>query len=206
MKSFIVSAVALTLMVNSAVSQLAEADEPEYVGESPLPEGWPSPGPYNKVAEKVYPTYRAAFATGKQQNRAFWTLFEHISSKDIPMTAPVEMEMNSGGEKLSMASMAFLYQNTKVGKVGSDGEQVEVKDIPKTKAFSYAFQGGRTDDAVAKARTALENALKEKGLKATSFRLLGYNGPGTPDAKKTWELQALLQNGEHRHQCPAPSS
>ena len=41
---------------------------PVYKEESPLPKGWPEPGPYNQVARKKYPAYRAAFTTDSSPN------------------------------------------------------------------------------------------------------------------------------------------
>lgn len=165
---------------------------PAYVDEAPLPQGWPKPGPYDQVSKKKYPAYRAAFTNGKGENSAFWTLFSHIKKNDIPMTAPVEMGMESQNGDLQQASMAFLYQNGKVGTTGRDGTKVEVRDVPATTTLSYTWQGNDSKENIIKARTALDAALKEKNTEAKSFRLLGYNGPGTPRAKRTWELQALL--------------
>ena len=53
--------------------------------------------------------------------------------------------------------------------------------------------GGRNDKSLKIAKAALETALAEKNLTLKSFRLLGYNGPGTPTKKRTHELQALLK-------------
>ena len=109
------------------------------------------------------------------------------------MTAPVEMAMEEAGEELSQASMAFLYQNRSVGTTGTDGEAVEVRDVPATKALSYAWQGDDSKANLSLAKAALEEALGKRKARAHGFRLLGYNGPGTPRAKRTWELQALLE-------------
>lgn len=170
---------------------LFAAEDAVYVSEAPLPEGWPVPGPYNQVSEKEYPKYRAAVTNGSS-GMSFWTLFGHIKKKDIPMTAPVEMKMESKDGKMEKVNMAFLYQNTGVGTTGADGKKVEVKDIKKSKALSYAWMGNDSKEQVATAQKALEKALKEKGLKASSFRMLGYNGPGTPRKKHTYELQAIV--------------
>ena len=105
------------------------------------------------------------------------------------MTAPVEMAIDGDMNK---ASMAFLYQNTEVGQAGKSGEHIQIKDIPAQKVLSYTWMGKDNDENMKKAKTALEAALQEKKLKAESFRLLGYNGPGTPKKKRTYELQALL--------------
>ena len=166
---------------------------PKYVDEAPLPEKWPAPGPYNKVEKKSYPTYRAAFTNGKGETSSFWTLFLHIKKNDIPMTAPVEMSMTEDDGQLDQAGMAFLYQNGKVGTKGPDGTKVEVRDVPAAQALSYAWQGTDSKENIAKARTALEETLESQNVETTGFRLLGYNGPGTPRDKRTWELQALLK-------------
>jgi hypothetical protein len=165
---------------------------PEYVDEAPLPEGWPKPGPYNEVVEKELPAYRAAFASPRILKSEFWTLFGHIKKHDIPMTAPVEMGMKVEGRTMDRGSMAFLYQNQQVGKTGKDGEDVEVRDIPAAKVLTYAWQGPDSRPNLLKARTALEAKLQEKGIESPTYRLLGYNGPRTPRARSTWELQVIL--------------
>lgn len=169
------------------------SEAPKYVDEAPLPENWPQPGPYNEVVEKNYPSYRAAFTNGKGERGAFWTLFMHIQKNGIPMTAPVEMAMEEGEGQLEQKGMAFLYQNGKVGAAGADGAKVEVRDVPSAKALSYAWQGSDSKRNVAAAREALEAVIEERDLETEGFRMLGYNGPGTPREKKTWELQALLK-------------
>ena len=166
---------------------------PAYVDEAPLPRNWPAPGPYGKVAEKTYPAYRAAFTSGKGEATAFWTLFSHIKRHGIPMTAPVEITMHADDDGLGQQGMAFLYQNGEVGTSGPDGPRVEVRDVPAARALSYAWQGPDSPPNVALAREALDAELGRRNLKATGFRMLGYNGPGTPRDRRTWELQALLE-------------
>jgi hypothetical protein len=165
---------------------------PAYVSEAPLPEGWPQPGPYNQVSVKSYPAYRAAFTTGNGEKGSFWTLFMHIKRNDIPMTAPVQMEVKPSNTGLDRAGMAFLYQNDQVGQTGAAGRSVEVRDVAANKVLSYTWQGSDSKANQATARAALETALAKRKLTTTSYRLLGYNGPGTPRAKATWELQAVL--------------
>ncbi len=176
--------------VHSALGE--PAAPPKYVDEAPLPKGWPTPGPYDAVVEKKLPAYRAAFTTRAGQNGAFWTLFRHIQRHNIPMTAPVEMAMEPADDLLRQASMAFLYQDTDVGTTGPDGETVEVRDVPAAQALTYAWQGPDNRENLRNAKEALDAELQRRGIKAGGFRLLGYNGPSTPRAKKTWELQALL--------------
>lgn len=175
-----------------AQAEEVEKKEPKYVSEAPLPKGWPEPGPYNKVTEKKFPAYRAAYTPGGGQSFAFWRLFRHIKSKDIPMTSPVEMGMEKNGEQMSMKSMGFLYQNTGVGKTGKDGEKVEVRDVPAMNTLSYTWQGRKTNAVLKTAREAIEAELKKRGVKSNDYRVMGYNGPGVPARKKTWEMVAVL--------------
>ncbi len=179
---------------NAPAQTPTPSQPPAYVDEAPLPKGWPKPGPYDQVSEKSYPSYRAAFTTENRENGAFGTLFSHLQKNDIPMTAPVEIAMAEGdGQNLRQTSLAFLYQDTGVGKTGADGAKIEVRDVPAMKTLSYTWQGDRNEANIAKAKSALEAALKDRKIEAKGFRLLGYNGPSIPEIKRTWELQALLK-------------
>jgi len=179
---------------NAPAQNPTPSQPPGYVDEAPLPKGWPKPGPYDQVSEKSYPSYRAAFTTENRDDGAFGTLFSHLQRNDIPMTAPVEIAMAEGdGQNLRQTSLAFLYQDPGVGKTGADGAKIEVRDVPAMKTLSYTWQGDRNKANIAKAKSALEAALKDRKTEAKGFRLLGYNGPGIPEIKRTWELQALLR-------------
>jgi uncharacterized surface protein with fasciclin (FAS1) repeats len=165
-----------------------------YLSESPLPQGWPAPGPYNQVTKKEYPASRAAYSSGSSPNVGFWTLFQHIKRNDIPMTSPVEMKMKEDPENgMAMEQMGFLYQSPEVGKAGADGEAVIVRDVPATTVLGYTWQGPRDGAEIAKARAAIAVVLAEKQLVSTGYRLLGYNSPMVPSKKQTYELQALLK-------------
>lgn len=165
-----------------------------YKEESPLPAGWPAPGPFDKVVRKKYPAYRAAFTTESSPNGGFRRLFKHIKRENIPMTAPVEMKLDAARkETADMEEMAFLYQSQEVGKTGAGGDLVEVRDIPAQEALSYAWQGARNAEATARARKAIDGELARLGLKAAGYRLLGYNSPFVPRARQTHELQAVLE-------------
>lgn len=181
------------LMVSCVAQSEATKGPPSYVSEAPLPAGWPQPGPYDRVSEKSYPLYRAAFTTQKGENLAFFKLFGHIKKNGIPMTSPVEMAMDGGEAGLEMSTMGFLYQSEKVGATGPAGDKLEVRDVPAAKVLSYTWQGVDSKANRAKAKEALETTLADRKLRAGFFRLLGYNGPGTPAARRTWELQAVLK-------------
>lgn len=170
------------------------AAAPKYKEESPLPKGWPEPGPFNQVARKKYPAYRAAFTAEASPNGGFMKLFRHIQRNDIPMTAPVEMKLDEADAKgAKMEQMAFLYQSPEVGKTGADGAEVEVRDVPAKEALSYAWQGPRDKAATARAREAIDAELAKLNLKAEGYRLLGYNSPFVARSKQTHEMQALLK-------------
>ncbi|MDP0492091.1 MAG: heme-binding protein [Verrucomicrobiota bacterium JB023] len=197
MKTPLISLCSLALLVATGCAEPTPSTPLEgaptgYVNEAKLPQGWPAPGPFGEVVEKTYPAYRAAFTEGGRSGSSFWKLFRHIKSRDIPMTAPVEMTMEEEEEGMEMTSMAFLYQNPTVGEAGADGETVEVKDVPAARVLSYAWQGARSDEALEKAKEALKTELTRLELKSSGFRLLGYNGPSVPKKQRTHELQALL--------------
>jgi len=173
--------------------QSKPADEPKYVSESPLPKGWPEPGPYNQVTRKNYPAYRAAITASSAPNGGFMRLFKHIKRNNIPMTSPVEMKLDTEDTKSAkMEEMAFLYQSPEVGKTGADGENIEVKDMPALSVISYTWQGGRDNTAVAKARALIDAELTKQNLKAAGYRLFGYNSPFISRSKQTYELQAVI--------------
>jgi hypothetical protein len=176
-----------------APAQSKPTAEPKYTSESPLPKGWPEPGPYNQVTRKNYPAYRAAVTANSAPNGGFMRLFQHIKRNNIPMTSPVEMKLDSAEAKgAKMEEMAFLYQSPEVGKTGADGENIEVKDMPALSVISYTWQGGRDNAAVAKARALIDAELAKQNLKASGYRLFGYNSPFVSRAKQTHELQAVL--------------
>lgn len=164
-----------------------------YFSESPLPQGWPQPGPYDQVVRKRYPEYRAAFTGETGPNRGFRRLFKHIQRNRIPMTAPVEMKIDDARtDSIVMEEMGFLYQTSATGAAGADGDMVEVRDMPAREALSYAWLGPRDGAAAERARAAVDAELARLGLKAAGYRLLGYNSPFVPRARQTHELQALL--------------
>ena len=45
---------------------------------------------------------------------SFWKLFRHIKSNDIPMTAPVEMDLN---ERSRTTNMGFAYEHSRQGSL-----------------------------------------------------------------------------------------
>lgn len=166
----------------------------EITHEAELPEGWPEPGPAFEVAVKAYPEYRVATAEGRG---AFFMLFAHIQSKEIPMTAPVEMEMEQAPRGYEMVNMGFLYQSTDVGEIGEDGA-VEVIDVPAMTVVTYGTNGPVRPDTWTQALEMIETKIAElDGWQSTGkLRMLGYNSPMIPEDKRYYEIQVIVERVE----------
>ncbi len=152
--------------------------------EAPLPKGFPKAGPLGRVIVKRYPRYRAARASGGSM--AFWTLFSHIKSNKVEMTAPVEMTM---GKDMRPRDMAFLYERPDQGQAGKQG-RVDVLDLEPITVLSIGMRGRRDAADLAVAKRLIEARLKADGYRATGdFRALGYNSPMVAASKQFWEFQ-----------------
>lgn len=165
--------------------------------EAPVPPGWPAFTPVGEIEVKTYPTYRAAFTTKKpiffRESRNFWTLFQHISSRNIPMTAPVEMPMEKSGSGLREVGMAFLYPDTSTGELGeTDNGAVQVIDVPPVTVVNIGIRGKSTEARVASAYERLEAWLaanSDRWERAGNPRVLGWNSPSMPDRMSYTEVQ-----------------
>jgi hypothetical protein len=174
--------------------------------QAPVPPGWPAFTPANEVEFKSYPKYRAAFTTRKpmvlRQNRNFWTLFQHISSRDIPMTAPVEMPMSVRDDgRMVEKSMAFLYPDMETGTLGeTDDGAVEVVDVEPMSVINIGIRGRATQERMRegyKRVLAYIEANADKYEVVGDPRVMGWNDPSTPDQKCYTEVQVpvRLKNG-----------
>lgn len=161
--------------------------------EASTPQGFPKWTPVGEIRVQRYPKYRAASTkmfSGEMS--AFWTLFNHIESNAIKMTAPVEMsyEQSESNEPCE-TNMAFLYANTEVGQTGPDGS-VTVTDVPPATFVSIGVHGETTPEAVAEAAAHLRGWLADHadGYQASgNLRVLGYNSPMIPRNKRYFEVQ-----------------
>ena len=161
--------------------------------EAPLPEGFPEPTPVGEVRLQKYPEYRLAKTDMTYfEGRAFWTLFNHIKKHDIAMTAPVEMQYAPDAEEpLKQASMAFLYRSTQQGTPGTE-DKVDVTDVPAHLAVSIGVRGDATKQRVAEAKQRLEAWIEAHSSEYEAsgpLRVMGYNSPFVPDAKRFTEVQ-----------------
>jgi hypothetical protein len=107
------------------------------------------------------------------------------------MTAPVEVAVAEDGGELKRQGMAFLYASPDLGEVGRDG-RVEVMDSGPIRVLSYGIRGPMSDQKTQQARQAIEERLRRESAswkRDGEWRLLGYNSPMVPAARRFWELQ-----------------
>lgn len=155
--------------------------------DTPLPAGYPKPTPPGAIELKTYPSVRLAAVSGtgnpdRGMNRAFWPLFNHIKSHDIAMTSPVEMNYqtlpsaddHSAGEW----SMAFLYREPDMNKVGVEGS-VTVRDAAPVTVVAVGLSGNYSMKLVNSGMREIEDwlAANPQWKPAGSWRTLYYNGP-----------------------------
>jgi hypothetical protein len=130
---------------------------------------------------------------------AFGRLFQHISSRGIPMTAPVLASLAPGGA-LEQLDMAFLYPSPATGAPAGAGAGagagVEVVDLPPATVLSVGVRGEASEGARRAARAALEGELAARGLRAAgAWQALSYNSPMLGAAQRYWELQVPVEGG-----------
>ena len=164
-----------------------------YFDEAPLPDGWPELTPVDEVEIREYPGYREAVVSesdaGSGQGPMFGPLFNHISSNDIPMTAPVAMTYESsdadgGGDQATdgrgdrMTSMAFLYKTPDYGPLGTDGI-VRIEDVAPQAYASTGVRGSYSDEHFEEGldRIAAWLADQSEWRANGTARYLGYNSP-----------------------------
>lgn len=176
--------------------------------EAPLPDGFPECVPPGEIRVQAYPAYRIArTATGglTGENGAFWTLFNHIKSAEIAMTAPVEMTLNDEGQPAKKSSMAFLYRSTTQGKPGKKGS-VDVIDVPAHEALVIGLRGWNNPERIKEARQLLQQWLDEHAEEFAAdgpFRVCGYNSPFVPDQQQFTEVTIPVRRLKDAEERPA---
>jgi hypothetical protein len=167
------------------------ADEASFqpVIEAPLPEGFPSYTPVGEIEVKRYPAYRKAETSGKV---AFWTLFQHITTAGISMTAPVEMTFQADGPPVGREqAMAFLYGDKSIGSIGRKGN-VQVVDVPAATVACLGVRGVRSDEVLVQAERELRNWLDDNRTRyeqSGPVRVMGYNSPFIARERQFFEVQ-----------------
>jgi hypothetical protein len=158
--------------------------------EADLPRGFPRPTPVGEIEVKHYPAYRMAWT--ESGGAAFWSLLRHIKRENIAMTAPVQMDFREGETgRPSERSMAFLYGEPDWGKAGSDGA-VRVDDVDPMTFVSLGLRGKRTRESLMDDRSRLTEWLAANSARyerAGELRVMGYNSPFVPAARRYYEVQ-----------------
>ena len=164
--------------------------------EAPVPAGFPAPTPVGVVEIKKLPVYRMAkVANSGMGGNNFFTLFNHIKKNNIEMTAPVEMTMAEKNGKYTESSMAFLYQETTLGKVGPQGN-IAVLDTTEGTVVSVGMRGSPSSENIESARRWLLEKIKnapEAYEIAGELKVMGYNSPFMPEKLRYYEVQLPLK-------------
>lgn len=176
---------------------------------TPLPEGYPRPTPPGVVEVKRYPEVRRATYAGEgagpngmeNSQQAFWPLFQHIQSRDIAMTAPVEIEyrgLEPGNEsddaKVKDWTMSFLYRSQDTGPTESH-DRITVDDAEPITVLSTGIAGDATRERIDGALEKLRKTLAEMDdwRSTGEVRVLGYNGPDVPQSERWGEVQVKVE-------------
>ena len=163
--------------------------------EAPVPAGFPAPTPVGVVEIKKLPVYRMAKVNNAGGGNNFFTLFNHIKKNNIEMTAPVEMTMAEKNGKYTESSMAFLYQETTLGKVGPQGN-IAVLDTKECMVASIGMRGSPTAEAIESAKRWLIEKIKtapEAYEIEGELKVMGYNSPFMPEKLRYYEVQLQLK-------------
>ena len=163
--------------------------------EAPVPAGFPAPSPVGVVEIKKLPVYRMAKVNNSAGGSNFFTLFNHIKKNKIEMTAPVEMTMAEKNGKFAESSMAFLYQETTLGKVGPQGN-IAVLDTKECMVASIGMRGSPNSEALESAKRWLLEKIKiapEAYEIAGELKVMGYNSPLMPEKLRYYEVQLPLK-------------
>ncbi len=165
--------------------------------DTPLPDGYPAPTPPGAIDLKRYPSVRRAevvrsdnpdgalFGLIGGKNSAFWPLFRHIQSRDIPMTSPVEVNLSaavdSSGRSDSAWQMSFLYRNPALGPTGAAERGVIVRDAEAVTVVSLGVSGQLDISDMQPALGTLRGWIASNGVWIESGppRVLYYNDPMT---------------------------
>jgi hypothetical protein len=198
MKMFAYTAIgALLILAALVVGCVRVSGETWYIHSASTPENWPELTPVGEVQLEEYPAYRAAIVDqqsveGDGVGPMFMTLFRHIKSNDIAMTAPVELRYGHGPSvETRMTSMAFPYRTSSMGAVGDEGV-VHVRNVAPQSFASVGIRGSYTNANLEKGvgmLTAWLDANADTVKPIGPPRYLGYNSPFVPRFMRYGEVQ-----------------
>lgn len=184
----------------------------DYRVTTPLPIGYPRPTPPGMVDIKRYPEVRRATFDGKgagpdgmrNSETAFFPLFAHIKTRGIAMTAPVEIDyqgLKGDDDKPNSYDMSFLYRSKDDGKTESYGN-ITVADTKPVTVVAIGVAGDVTLEKITASLEKLNQLVAKSGKWQTSGdpRVLGYNGPDVPQAKRWGEVQLPVKPADESGQ------
>ncbi|MGF1459725.1 MAG: heme-binding protein [Leptolyngbyaceae cyanobacterium] len=170
---------------------------------APVPDGFPPPTAQHVIELKQYPAYRAATIAisgdlDSAPAQAFSPLYEHISSNQISMTAPVETRYPTttldADFSEGKAVVSFLYQSLDVVPE-SVTPNIQIEDMPPTLVVSLVMRGSYRYEMYTESLQKLQDWL----LAHPDYRVAGtprrlfYDGPFVPTPFKRSEVQIPVQ-------------
>lgn len=176
--------------LQNALSESAEILKFRMKKEAELPKGFPEPAAFGEIRLKHYPAYRLARAASTKDS-AFFTLFNHIKSNKIEMTAPVEMRFEEANQKYQQIDMCFLYGSPDWGTLGDAGKGVTVEDIPAMSTAAIGLAGDFDPNATTYI-DALESWLIRHAPdyeRDGKVRVMGYNSPFVWKSQRFFEIE-----------------
>lgn len=176
--------------LQNALSESAEILNFRMKKEADLPKDFPEPTQLGEICLKHYPAHRLARVQSKNDS-AFLTLFNHIKSNKIEMTAPVEMRFDEAEQKYQQIDMAFLYGAPDWGQLGDSGKGVTVEDIPAMSTVAIGLTGDFDPNATTYI-DALEAWLAQHAIdyeRDGKVRVMGYNSPFVWKSQRFFEIE-----------------
>ncbi|QOW11895.1 heme-binding protein [Kaistella flava (ex Peng et al. 2021)] len=119
-------------------------------------------------------SYRELSSTGFRKLASF-IFGGNKSKKNIAMTSPVHMDINSTQSSMSFV-MPSEYNKDNLPK--PDNSDIKIETTAEEYVAAIQFGGFANDEEIKKYATQLENDLKANGIEYFgNFRFLGYNAP-----------------------------
>ncbi len=164
--------------------------------DTPLPVDYPPPTAPGAIELKHYPLVRRAEMNGvRSPTLAFYPLLAHIQSRQIAMTSPVEMDLETQvGAEPSRETMSFLYRRPEQGPLGPTESAVVVRDRPAGCVLALGVRGPLGSREIESALATLRAlvAARAEWVEAGAPRTLEYNSPFVPLADRWAEVQIPL--------------
>lgn len=126
-----------------------------------------------------------------ENNRLFRPLFRYIQANEIPMTIPVEAEIDPG-------TMYFYVDEAHSSKQLENTDDVSAVELPKRTVLSLGVRGSYNEKNFAKARGQLIDYLAQQDdwVQEGSTRAVYWNGPFTIGFLKRSEVHIPIKKNK----------